>query len=79
MEVKERVIEVLSKVLDMNKLDIKEKDDFIEDYGIDSLDMAEIIMEMENEFGLKIDDFAVENIKTVMDLVKKIEKMRLGR
>ena len=79
MEVKERVIEALSKVLDMNKLDIKEKDDFIEDYGIDSLDMAEIIMEMENEFGLKIDDFAVENIKTVGDLIKKVENKRLGR
>lgn len=79
MEVKERVIEVLSDKLGINELEIKETQDIMNDLGCDSLDMAEIIMGIEEEFGLKIDDTEISEVKTVGDLIKKVEDKRLGR
>jgi acyl carrier protein len=43
------------------------------------LDMVEVIMGIEEEFGLKIEDSEISEIKTVGDIVKKIENKRLGR
>ena len=79
MEVKERVIEVLSDKLGINKLEIKETQDIMNDLGCDSLDMAEIVMGIEDEFGLVIGDDEIMQVKTVGDLIKKIENKRMGR
>ena len=49
------------------------------DLGTDSLDMVEIIMGIEQEFGLTIDDSEISEVKTVEDLIKKVENKRMGR
>ena len=79
MEVKERVINLLSEKLGYDKLEIKENQDFVTDLGTDSLDMAEIVMGIEDEFGLIIGDDEIMQVKTVGDLIKKIENKRMGR
>lgn len=79
MEVKERVINLLSEKLGYDKLEIKEDQDFVTDLGTDSLDMAEIVMGIEDEFGLVISDDEIMQVKTVGDLIKKIENKRMGR
>ena len=79
MEVKERVINLLSEKLGYDKLEIKENQDFVTDLGTDSLDMAEIVMGIEDEFGLVISDDEIMQVKTVGDLIKKIENKRMGR
>ena len=79
MEVKERVINLLSEKLGYDKLEIKETQEFVNDLGTDSLDMAEIVMGIEDEFGLVIGDDEIMQVKTVGDLIKKIEKKRMGR
>ena len=79
MEVKERVINLLSEKLGYDKLEIKENQDFVTDIGTDSLDMAEIVMGIEDEFGLVISDDEIMQVKTVGDLIKKIENKRMGR
>lgn len=79
MEVKERVINLLSEKLGYDKLEIKETQEFVNDLGTDSLDMAEIVMGIEDEFGLVIGDDEITQVKTVGDLIKKIEKKRMGR
>ena len=79
MEVKERIINLLSDKLGYDATEIKEENNFITDLGADSLDMVEIIMGIEQEFGLKIDDNEISEVKTVGDLIKKVENMRLGR
>lgn len=78
MEVKERVIKVVSDKLDLPTNVIKLNDDFTEDYELDSLDMAEIMLGIEEEFGLRIDNEDFSKIKTVGDLVKKVDVMRRG-
>lgn len=79
METKERIMNLLADKLGYERCEIKEEQDLITELGIDSLDMVEIIMGIEEEFGLKIDDKEVEGIKTVEDLIKKVENMKLGR
>jgi len=79
MEVKERVINLLSEKLGYDKLEIKETQEFVNDLGTDSLDMAEIVMGVEDEFGLVIGDDEIMQVKTVGDLIKKIENKRMGR
>lgn len=78
MEVKERVIRVVSDKLDLPTNVIKLNDDFTEDYELDSLDMAEIMLGIEEEFGLRIDNEDFSKIKTVGDLVEKVDTMRRG-
>jgi acyl carrier protein len=79
MEVKERVINLLSEKLGYDKLEIKENQEFVNDLGTDSLDMAEIVMGIEDEFGLVISDDEIMQVKTVGDLIKKVESKRMGR
>ena len=75
MEVKERVIKVVSDKLDLPASVIKMNDDFTNDFELDSLDMAEIMMGIEEEFKIKVEDIDVSTIKTVEDLVKKMENI----
>ena len=49
---------------------------FVEDLGADSLDTVELVMELEEEFGINIPDDEAENIKTVGDALRLIEKYR---
>ena len=47
---------------------------FIDDLGADSLDIVELIMSFEEEFGIEIPDEAAEKIKTVQDVVSYIDQ-----
>lgn len=47
---------------------------FIDDLGADSLDIVELIMAFEEEFGIEISDEAAEKIKTVQDVVSYIDQ-----
>lgn len=67
----EKVIELLAEHLEMEKSEISENSTF-EDLGIDSLDAVEIMMEMEDEFGIEIKPAEVG--KSVNELVAYIEK-----
>lgn len=49
---------------------------FIDDLGADSLDIVELIMAFEEEFGIEIPDEAAEKIKTVQDVVSYIDLLR---
>jgi acyl carrier protein len=48
--------------------------EFIQDLNADSLDMVELVMSLEEEFGIEISDEEVENIRTVGDAVDYIEE-----
>ena len=66
----EKVKELLAEHLEMDAEEITETTTF-EDLGVDSLDTVEIMMEMEDEFGIEIK--AAEVGKSVADLVKYID------
>ena len=64
----EKVSEIISKQLSINKDKIKEETVMAEELGADSLDMVEVIMDLEDEFGISIPDEAIPNLKTIKDL-----------
>lgn len=73
-DIKERVIEVVSKNLDVDKSRITEDANFVEDLGADSLDQVELVMAFEEEFGVEIPDETAEKIRTISDAVKHIKE-----
>jgi len=64
-EVYERVKEVLSEQLGVVENAITEEASFQEDLEADSLDLVELIMELEDQFGIKISDEDAQKIQTV--------------
>src|SRR5512133_3761514 len=64
-EVYERVKEVLSEQLGVDESEINEEASFQEDLDADSLDLVELIMELEDQFGIKISDEDAQKIQTV--------------
>jgi acyl carrier protein len=64
-EVYERVKEVLSEQLGVDENAITEEASFQEDLEADSLDLVELIMELEDQFGIKISDEDAQKIQTV--------------
>jgi len=72
--VKDRVIEIVCENLGVNKDQVTEKTSFIEDVGADSLDIVELIMELEEEFEINIPHEQAEKIKTVGEAIEYIER-----
>ena len=64
-EVFERVKEVLSEQLGVDEGEVTEQASFQEDLDADSLDLVELIMELKDQFGIKISDEDAQKIQTV--------------
>ena len=70
--IEEKVIGIVSEQLNIPKEDIKLESDFVADLKADSLDLVELVMEFEDEFGIQIPEADQEKIKAVGDAVKYI-------
>ncbi len=79
MTTKERIIEVVVEQLGVKKEEVKLEARFIEDLGADSLDTVELVMALEDEFGIEIPDDDAEKAKTVGDVINYLdEKLKEG-
>lgn len=72
-EIFEKVKAVIADKLSVEPEKITLEARFIEDLGADSLDTVELIMGLEDEFGLEISDEDAEKIRTVKDAVTYIQ------
>ncbi|WP_456322808.1 acyl carrier protein [Hydrogenimonas sp.] len=68
------VKEVVVEQLNVNPDEVKMESRFVEDLGADSLDVVELVMALEEKFGIEIPDDQAEKIQTVGDAVKYIEE-----
>ena len=70
--IEQKVKAIIAENLGVNEDEIKITSSFIDDLGADSLDIVELVMQMEEEFEVEIPDEEAENIKTVQDAVNYI-------
>ncbi|MBD5140986.1 MAG: acyl carrier protein [Oscillospiraceae bacterium] len=69
----DKVKEIIVEQLDVDADKVVTGANIQDDLGADSLDVVDLVMSLEEEFDIEIPDEAVENIKTVGDIVKYIE------
>jgi acyl carrier protein len=69
----EKVITIVAEKLGVDRADITPDSVFIDDLGADSLDLVELIMAMEEEFGFEIEDEDAEKLRTVGDVINFIK------
>ncbi len=76
MSIFEKVQEIIVKELKVDAAKVTLEASVKDDLGADSLDAVEIVMDIEDEFGVEIDDTKAEAISTVGDLVSYIEELK---
>ena len=69
----EEIKDILAENLDLDPNTIEMTSDLATDLGADSLDAIDIVMSLEDQYGIEVPDSAIENMKTVEDLVNFIE------
>jgi acyl carrier protein len=69
----DRVKEIIAKELEVESKDLTADKKFIEDLGADSLDIVELVMALEEEFGLDIPDEDADKLKTVGDAMEYLK------
>jgi acyl carrier protein len=71
--VETKVREIISEQLGVSVEQVTPEASFIEDLGADSLDIVELVMALEEQYGMEISDEDAEKIRTVKDVVHYIE------
>lgn len=74
MSCADKVKELIAKQLNKPVADITEEKDVKVDLGADSLDVVDMIMSFEDEFGISVPDEEAVKIKTVGDIIKLIDE-----
>lgn len=72
-KIMEKVKKIIAEQLGVDEGEITTESHFIDDLGADSLDTVELVMALEEEFGIEIPDEDAEKIQTVGDVQKYIE------
>jgi len=70
----ERMKKIVVEQLGVDEDEVKPEASFVDDLNADSLDLVELIMSLEEEFGAEISDEDAENIRTVQDAVDYVEE-----
>ena len=76
MSVAEKVKEIIVDQRGVDAAEVNPDAKFVDDLGADSLDLTELIMAMEEEFGVEISDEDAQQIQKVQDAISFIEKKK---
>jgi acyl carrier protein len=71
-EIEKKVKEIIIEQLGVSEEEVKPEASFVDDLGADSLDLVELVMALEEEFGQEIPDEDAEKIATVQDAISYI-------
>jgi acyl carrier protein len=69
----QRVSSIVGEQLGVEEADLVPEASLLDDLGADSLDVVELVMALEEEFGIEVPDDDVENIRTIQDIVLYVE------
>ena len=75
MSAEQKVIDIIVEQLSVDKDKVVPGASFVDDLGADSLDLVELIMAMEEAFGIEIPDEVAEKITTVQDAIEHVNKV----
>ena len=75
MSAEEKVIDIFVEQLSVDKVKVVPGESFVDDLGADSLDLVELIMAMEEAFGIEIPDEVAEKITSVKDAIDHVQKV----
>ena len=70
MDTFEKIRALLAEQLDIDPAKITMESDIMSDFEADSLDIVDMVMTLEDEFGIEVPDDAIENLRTVGDVVE---------
>ena len=71
----EKVRDMLAKQLNLKPEKITPQSDVVKDLGADSLDVVELLISLEDDYGISIPEDDIVNVKTVQDIVDMIENL----
>ena len=74
MAVQDKITEIIVEQLGVKPEEVVPEASFVDDLGADSLDTVELVMALEEEFGIEIPDEDAEKIQTVGDAVRYIDE-----
>lgn len=74
MSVTDKMIDIISEQLSVPKDKVVPQASFVDDLGADSLDLVELVMAMEEEFGMEIADEDAEKLVTVQDAIDFVDQ-----
>ena len=74
MAVQDKITEIIVEQLGVKPEEVTAEASFVDDLGADSLDTVELVMALEEEFGIEIPDEDAEKIQTVGDAIRYIEQ-----
>jgi acyl carrier protein len=74
LSAEDRLKKIIAKELSVSEEEVTPEASFIEDLNADSLDLVELIMALEEEFGVKISDEEADKIKTVKDAMDYLQE-----
>jgi len=74
MAVQDKITEIIVEQLGVKPEEVIPEASFVDDLGADSLDTVELVMALEEEFGIEIPDEDAEKIQTVGDAIRYIEE-----
>lgn len=73
-QIKSVIIEIMSRQFSVDETEITEYTNIIDDFGADSLDIVELLMEIEDNLNITIPDADVLELKTINDVVDYISR-----
>jgi len=73
-DIAKKIKSVIAEQAEVKPEEVVEKAKFIDDLGLDSLDMVELVMELEEECGIEIPDVDAEKLTTVGEAISYVEK-----
>lgn len=78
MDIQNKITQILVDKLGIAETEVTADANFVKDLGIDSLDYAELVMEFEQTFNIRIPDEDAEQLQTINQAVKYIDKKMKG-
>lgn len=78
MSLEAKMTDIISNQLSVAKEKVVPSASFVEDLGADSLDLVELVMALEEEFGVEIADEDAEKMQTVQDAINYIQERSKG-